>query len=247
MVGGLDNRAGQHVREQVYRVTHVLGFAARLTWKFVRFQYRVVKSWLLLRMTSPKELQATLARYGTVTSDIPRTRDHLQSTRHAVLISGRIIDSGAIPESREYVTGLSGTKAGEASEAFDRAMFDSNPGVRRFALGTVGEHAGEQVTILILDALNDPESSVRCAAVAAAAKAELSSAVFSLILLLADPVPHVAHEAKLAIEKITGRKVGLGPGSGASARLKKMRELRVWWKKKRLARLSAEVEAVIKT
>jgi len=242
---GLDDGTGRLFRERIYQVTHVFGIAVRLTWKFVRSHYRGIKSWLRHRMARPMELPASFPRVGTCSTDHRRAGGHTRSTGHGVFSSGCIIDSGAIPGSRMYVTGLSGTMAGEASEALARAMLDQNPGVRRFALGTIGEHAGEEITILILDALNDPEPSVRCAAVAAAAKARLSSAVFTLILLLVDPVPRVAHEAMLAIERITGRNVDLGPDSDVSTRLKKMGKLRVWWKTERLARLSAEVEAVV--
>jgi len=141
---------------------------------------------------------------------------------------------------------VSGPAAGEPSTALAGGMADPDPGVRSFALGTIGEHSGEEATLLVLEALDDPEPSVRCAAAAAAARARIPSAVFSLILMLADPVPRVVREARDAIEKITGRRVGFGPRSDASTRRKKTAELRAWWKGERFARLSTKVDAALK-
>ena len=90
----------------------------------------------------------------------------------------------------------------------------------------------------MLDALHDPDPSVRCAAVAAAARARISSAVFSLIILLADSSDEVVQAAQVAIKEITGRRVHIDPRESESSRNKKIEKLKVWWKENRFAKLA---------
>ncbi len=169
-------------------------------------------------------------------------QSRLQSIEQSLAISDR--SAGA--HANHHYAGHGALHTDENTEGVPRelleAMVDPDPGVRRFALTSIGEHAGEDITLLILDALNDPEPSVRCAAAAATAKANISSAVFSLILLLADSAPEVVQEAMAAIERITGRKVDFDPKAPAKTRQKKIEKLKNWWKKERFSRLSRDVK-----
>ncbi len=121
-----------------------------------------------------------------------------------------------------------------------QAMTDANPRVRKLALDTIGEFSEERASRLISELLHDFDSTVRCAAAAAAGRANAAGAVFSLIFALDDSQPEVREQAKAAIEKITQQKIELGEAD----RLQNVEELQRWWKERRLAHLTSDAEKI---
>lgn len=108
-----------------------------------------------------------------------------------------------------------------------------------------GGPAVDDPAVVVLEAMQHPDPSVRCEAADAAGSQGLTSCVFSLILLLDDPEPRVRDRAVVAIGAITGRKLRL-KGSADEIR-GQIDELKDWWKKERFNRLAAELETVVRT
>ena len=111
----------------------------------------------------------------------------------------------------------------------------------RFGLRLIAASPDEDASLLILEALHHREPGVRCAAAEAAAEAGAFAAVFSLILLLDDPVLDVRKGARAAITRITHSSVDFDPLAGAADRKRMIETLKSWWKTERFSRLAAEV------
>lgn len=107
-----------------------------------------------------------------------------------------------------------------------------------------GGPAADDPAVVVLEAMQHPDPSVRCEAADAAASQGLTSCVFSLILLLDDPESRVRDRAAVAIKAITGRKLRL-KGSDDEIR-GQIDELKDWWKRERFNRLAAELETVVR-
>lgn len=125
------------------------------------------------------------------------------------------------------------------------ARIDKPPTKRRPA-PPVNETPADEATAEVLDALQDSDPNVRCQAADAAGQAGLLSCVFSLILLLDDPEVRVRQRSKIAIEAITGRKIGWDLSKQNAASRKQIEQLKDWWKKERFTRLANELETVVR-
>lgn len=219
---------------QPIRVTYVIGKMARRAVEAVQAPYRFL---------AEKLGQASLKKAGR-----SKNKTHQIGVRLSQMTS-------RLQEMEESLQRNLGTEAVEQAMETDRqisqvlgeAMTNPDPAVRAVALGTIGTFVNEDITLLILDAFHDPEPTVRRAAVQAAAKAGISSAVFSLIFLLSDRDSNVCQEAWMAIEQITGKKVNYNPRDDEQTRQQKIEKIKSWWKEERFTRLKQEVNVSLKS
>jgi hypothetical protein len=209
----------------------------------ILFPYRVIVGNNSCHSTRSERFHSIVSRRPEITSKLSVMENRLRSIEHTLLASKRFAGSEAL----DRASPEAGEAGVEISTELIEALSDPDPGVRRLALGTINDFGLESAAAMIVPALHDPESSVRCAAAAAAAETGASAAVFSLILSLDDPALEVRRMAKLAIEKITDRKIDFDFSKDSSARRKKISSLKKWWEDERFASLAAEVEAVFRS
>ncbi len=118
---------------------------------------------------------------------------------------------------------------------------DPDPLVRAMALETVGEFSSERATRLLASMLFDSDPLVRCAAASAAARARATGLLFSLIIVLDDPIDDVRIVAARTIEEITGRAIDVASLRDTVSRRQAIDQLKSWWKQRRLAELAEDL------
>jgi HEAT repeat protein len=133
--------------------------------------------------------------------------------------------------------------AADGLQELSKVLANRDPEVRRLALQTVENLEEERATTLIVDLLHDADARVRCAAAAAAGRAQTAGAMFSLILALDDASLEVRQEAVRAIEQITGEPLEIEPSGPRAARQEKIEQLKQSWKERRLAQLASRLQA----
>lgn len=213
----------------------------------ILFPYRVIVGNNPRHSTGSGRFHSIVSRRPEIASKLSVMENRLRSLEHTLLASKRFAGSEALAGLADCASPEAGEAGVEISTELIEALSDPDPGVRRLALGTIKDFGSESAAAMIVPALHDPESSVRCAAAAAAAETGASAAVFSLILSLDDPALEVRRMAKLAIEKITDRKIDFDSSRDSSARRKKISSLKKWWEEERFASLAAEVETVFRS
>jgi hypothetical protein len=223
-------RSSMSVRLFLYRSAYLFGSALRLTVDGVLYPYRIVAG----KQTARKNPMGS--RGVEIVTKLNRMKDRLQ------IIESRLFGGAQEKGDRRQDAG----NTGKVSIELEEALTNPDPGIRGSALGNIGEFAGEEETVLILESLHDPDPGVRGVAAIAAARARAFGAVFSLILLLDDPSTEVRKAAKVAIERITGNRVKFDLNQETSARKKKIEKLKNWWKEERFSRLAKEVKTALK-
>jgi hypothetical protein len=219
----------------VYRTGYFLGSASRRILDLMLFPFRVIINREPRRSFGYRSHRSISTVRPELSSRLSGLSDRLRSLEHTLLGSEAMadLDSPAADRARW-----------EVSAELVEALSDPDPGIRRMALGSIRDIGPESAAAMIVDALHDPDSSVRCAAATAAAELGASAAVFSLILSLDDPALEVRRTAKLAIEKITNRRIDFDPSGASAVRQKRIAGLKKWWKDERFTSLAAEVETI---
>ncbi len=226
---------GAPVSRGICRMTFYLGMSVRRAFEIVQSPYRLIRgrlggpgSSIMKRGSDHRRrkisdrLRSMASRLSSIENSLTRSAPSGSRSKH-------------LERERRY-------GYDQSQNTLLEALGDPDPGVRKFALGSMDDIVGEDLTLLLVDSLNDPDPQVRHAAIRAIEKRNVSSAVFSLILLLADPVPEVAQGAAHAIWKITGKKVKLDANASDASRRKRMEKLKAWWKEERFADLAKEVK-----
>jgi HEAT repeat protein len=213
---------GSTARSPLVKATYCLGLATRHTVDLFRIVFGLVSNKVRSRTARPS------ARRSRISAGLSKMQRRLESIERTVM-------SGGARRARDVRAGI--TDAADVA-AFAAAMGNPDAGVRRFALGTIGGQVEKTTQHIIIEALHDPDPAVRAAAASASARAHLSAAVFSLIIMLSDSSEDVVRAAEAAIEAITGRRVDLSHGQSEPARNKKIEQLKVWWKENRFADLA---------
>ncbi len=231
----------------VYRTGYFLGSASRRFLDLILFPYRVIMNRHPHRGSGSSRYRSISSVRPELSSRLSGLSDRLRSLEHTLLSSYRFAGSEALASLSDLASPAEDEARWELSTELVEALSDPDPGVRRLALDNVKNIGLESAAAIIVDALHDPESSVRCAAATAAAELGASTAVFSLILSLDDPALEVRRTAKLAIEKITNRRIDFDPSSGSSARRKNIVSLKKWWKDERFTSLAAEVDTIFRS
>lgn len=230
------NRHG--VFHLVYRASYYLGFAIRKTFEVVTHPYEHISR---RRRFSPLTGSAS-HKHSKIVSNLSNMKNRLQAIERSLIIpEQKRTDSARMDSFSEPLTGDT------ATEILTEALSNPNPKVRAMALDSIGEYYSEATSVHVLEALHDLDAKVRSAAIAAAKRAGLSSAVFSLILLLDDDDGNVRKQAVAAIASITGEKVDFDPMCEESVRAKNIERLKTWWKDKRFANLTTEVDTILKS
>jgi len=225
----------------VYRTGYFLGSASRRIIDLMLFPYRIIANRKSRRSAASGRYRPAYSRRPELNSRLSGLADRLRSLEHTLLGSGRFAGSEALAD---LDSPAADQARWEVSAELVEALSDPDPGIRRMALGSIRDIGPESAAAMIVDALHDPDSSVRCAAAAAAAELGASAAVFSLILSLDDPALEVRRTARLAIEKITNRRIDFDPSSASAVRQKIIAGLKKWWKDERFTSLAAEVETI---
>jgi len=205
--------------------THFLGRAVRRTVGVVVFPCRAIAS----RFGSAGGASLAAVPKSEISVRRSRMMSELRLAEKALAVTDR--GSG-----RRANAGARGWPAETAVAPRDNESL-------RAALASITALSDEVSSVLILEALHDPDSDVRCAGADAAAEAGSLNAVFSLILLLDDPLLGVRRKAKAALGRITRSKIDFDPGADGGARRKKIGKLKSWWKVERFSTLAAEVGA----
>jgi len=215
----------------IYKTTYFLGRAVRRTVDVVAVPYQTISS----RFHRDGRPLLSPAPQMNVTSRRSRM------TSRSQLVEQQLIDAerGSRPTGKARERHVPAPIAG--------AVADPDAELRCSTLRAIATSPDEDSSLLILEALHDRESGVRRAAASAAAEAGAFTAVFSLILLLDDPVLEVRKEAKTAIAHITRSKIDFDLSADAQSRKKKIEKLKNWWKEERFSRLAAEVRTGLKS
>jgi hypothetical protein len=226
----------------VARATYYVGVAMRWTVRAVSLPYRAVAGRATRGDGELNGLWSAGPRHRRVASTLSRISNRVAEIERALLAPER--------QALESTTGAAGAASSAASQLSDELVEElssPDPKRRQRAQGELGRIADADTVVLILDGLQDTDPGVRCAAADAAANAGQFSSVFSLILLLDDPVLEVRQQARSAIEQIVGREIDFDPSQTVAKRRKKIDKLKDWWKEERFSKLAADLETVYKT
>jgi len=120
----------------------------------------------------------------------------------------------------------------EVSSAIQRASMDESSKVRASLAGLLAVIPASAADSLLVGMLNDDDESVANAAIDSLTKRKKAQNVALILKSLASEKASFSHSVK-ALEKLTGKTLGQGPGAKPSEREPTIKAWEEWWKKSR--------------